>query len=56
MPLSAVSKKGDRSFVQKIENNKPKKIEITSGLETDENIEIQKGLLLGDEVALKFQP
>jgi len=56
LPLSAVSKKGDRSFVQKIENNKPKKIEITSGLETDENIEIQKGLLLGDEVALKFQP
>lgn len=56
LPLTAVNKEGNKSYVQVLENGKPKKIEITTGLETDENIEIINGLTLGDEIVLKYEP
>jgi HlyD family secretion protein len=55
LPLSAVNKEGNISYVQKLENGQPKKIQIKTGLETDEEIEILEGLSKNSEVALKYQ-
>jgi macrolide-specific efflux system membrane fusion protein len=52
LPLSAVKKIGDRSyvFVQQKDGKKPEPIQIKTGLENTLNLQIEDGLSEGDEV------
>ncbi len=54
LPLRAVKKMSDRSyvFVQKDAAKKPESMQITTGLENTNNVEIVSGLADGDEVVI----
>ena len=53
VPSSAMIKKGEKRFVWLIENEKTKKMEVKTGMETDEETEILEGLKEGDKIISK---
>ncbi len=52
VPEEAVYEKNERTYVEVLENGEPKEIEVTTGIENDDYIEIIEGLQEGPEVIL----
>lgn len=53
IPVEAVKEKDDQKLVQILENQKPKELVITTGLESDSKVEILDGLKENQKVVVK---
>ncbi|RXT13709.1 efflux RND transporter periplasmic adaptor subunit [Ammoniphilus sp. CFH 90114] len=55
IPRKALVEEQGKRFVYKLEENKAMKVEVTTGTETSEQVEIKEGLHAGDQVVVKGQ-
>jgi len=52
MPLRALKEKSGRKFVQVMRAGKPVEVDVTTGLQSNDFVEIKSGLSVGDEVVV----
>lgn len=50
VPLEALKREGDKSYVYRVENGKAVEVEVEAGKEDEAHVEILKGLSAGDEI------
>lgn len=55
LPINVLSIENGKTYVEKLVNGNKVKTFVTTGLETDEETEIKKGLSVGDKVILKVK-
>lgn len=53
VPIDAVVHAGDKSYVYKVADNKAVKVEVTTGKENEEHIEIVSGVASGEQIVVE---
>jgi hypothetical protein len=54
LPLNAVMREGDKAYVFKVENDGAVKIEIQTGKDDGESVEVLKGVTSSDQIITNF--